>query len=139
MKLVSNVVLIGVLLVSACVPIQPETTPAPESQPAVGQAVSTPSDLLSVDPATTQENPTETPVAIEEAPTSAPTATEALPTPTPVEPTATSVPPTAVPTKIASAEPVASNCLTCHSDQQMLIDVASPVEEPEDSLSSGVG
>lgn len=74
------------------------------------------------------------------------TAVAAVDTATAVPPTATAtdVPPTATaaPTATATAtpEPVVSNCLLCHSDQQMLIDTAAPVvEAPEEAESSGVG
>jgi hypothetical protein len=90
------------------------------------------------EPATVQEEAADAPTAVAEAPTSAPTATP-LPTAVPVEPTATAVPPTEIPTETPTPEPVASNCLICHSDQQTLINTASPVEEPEESESSGVG
>ncbi len=62
-----------------------------------------------------------------------PTATDE-PTETP-EPTAT-----AEPTFTPTPEVVASNCLSCHADQQMLINTAAPEEEaPGESESSGVG
>lgn len=50
-------------------------------------------------------------------------------------------PPTATvePTLVPNPEVLESNCLNCHSDQQLLMDLASPEEEPEESESSGVG
>jgi outer membrane biosynthesis protein TonB len=89
----------------------------------------------------------------------APTATETVPPP----PTETAVPPTATveptPTEEAAAteeeetpptptveptlepnpEVLESNCLSCHSNKELLIDLAEPAEEPEESESSGVG
>lgn len=49
---------------------------------------------------------------------------------------------TAVPTATqpVAAEPVENYCVTCHTDKQMLIDTAEPVEEvAEESESEGVG
>ena len=49
MKLIYTVLLVLVLLVSACAPVQPETASAPDSPAAAEEAASTPSDLLPVD------------------------------------------------------------------------------------------
>lgn len=72
-----------------------------------------------------------------------PTLTAQPPTEVPASPTFTAVPPTAtateLPTETPTAEPVASNCLVCHSDQQMLTSLAAPAPAPEESESSGVG
>ncbi len=92
------------------------------------------SDLVTV-----QEDLSRALTAIAEAPTSTMTATAGLPAATPVELTATAILSTEVPSETPTPEAVASNCLFCHTDKQTLIDVSSPVEEPEDSLSSGVG
>ena len=78
-----------------------------------------------------------------------PTDTVAPPTAT-AEPTATEeaeaaveeeAPPTATvePTLEPNPAVLESNCLSCHSDQQLLMDLAEPAEEPEESESSGVG
>lgn len=57
-----------------------------------------------------------------------------------VPPTETALPPTETPAPTATAEMVASTCVTCHSDQAMLVDTAAPAEdEPEETESSGVG
>jgi outer membrane biosynthesis protein TonB len=47
--------------------------------------------------------------------------------------------PTVVPTLEPNPEVLESNCLNCHSNQQLLMDLAEPEEEPEESESSGVG
>lgn len=39
---------------------------------------------------------------------------------------------------VSQAEPATNECLVCHTDKQMLIDTAKPVEESE-SESKGVG
>ncbi len=89
----------------------------------------------------------------------APTATNTMPSPateTTAPPTVTAEPtateevepeteeesqptPTVEPTLVPNPEVLASNCLNCHSDQQLLMDLASPEEVPEESESSGVG
>lgn len=68
------------------------------------------------------------------------TAVPATETATAVPPTATTAP-TAVPTETAIPTPevVASNCLDCHSNQEMLINTAAPEVAPEEGESSGVG
>ena len=38
-------------------------------------------------------------------------------------------PPETEPTEAVAAEPRVDNCVECHTDQQMLIDTADPVEE----------
>ncbi len=95
------------------------------------------------EPQFTPAVPAETPAEIAEVTEAAATTTSLPPTETALPPTLTAVPPTdtptKVPTEIPTSEPVASNCLTCHSDQQMLTDVAAPVPELEESESSGVG
>ena len=91
------------------------------------------------DLATVQEDLTTALTAIAEAPTSTLTATAGLPTATPVELTATAILSVEVPSETPIPEAAAGNCLNCHTDKQTLIDVSAPVEEPEDSLSSGVG
>ncbi|MFN2117650.1 MAG: hypothetical protein ACK2U0_18825 [Candidatus Promineifilaceae bacterium] len=47
--------------------------------------------------------------------------------------------PTIAPTLEPNPEVLESNCLNCHSNQQLLMDLAEPEEEPEESESSGVG
>lgn len=92
------------------------------------------------------EAPAEVAEVTDAAPTAAPTDTVAPPTNTP-EPTATDEPTetpeptvTAEPTFTPTPEVVASNCLSCHADQQMLINTAAPEEEaPGEAESSGVG
>ena len=89
-----------------------------------------------------QEPPTATIESVAEATAPPPptaTATEAPPTATSA-PTAT-LPPTETPppTHTATPEVLASNCLACHADKQMLIDTSAPLEEPEEGESSGVG
>ena len=88
----------------------------------------------------------------------APTATETVPPPpteTAVPPTATVEPmateeaaaeeeeapptPTVEPTLEPNPEVLESNCLSCHSNMELLMDLAEPAEEPEESESSGVG
>jgi len=75
----------------------------------------------------------------------APTATDAPPTNTPAPsetpaPTDTPVPaPSDTPQPTATAEAVVSACVACHGDEGLLIETAAPVEEPEESESSGVG
>lgn len=89
----------------------------------------------------------------------APAATNTMPPPpteTAVPPTATAEPtateeaeaiveeeaqptPTVVPTLEPNPEVLESNCLSCHSNKELLIDLAEPEEEPEESESSGVG
>ena len=83
----------------------------------------------------------EAPTAVAEVTQEPPTATTEPATQTP-EPTATTEPTataTAEPTFTPTAEPVASSCESCHADQQMLIDTTAPLDEPEESESSGVG
>ena len=94
---------------------------------------------MSALPPTVKENLTGALAAIVEAPISTPAATADLPATAFVEPTAMAVSPAEVKIITPSSEPVTSNCLTCHTDKEMLIAVSAPVEEPEDSLSSGVG
>jgi hypothetical protein len=109
-------------------------------------------------------DPEETPVSQEaiaevSAEEATATATETIPPPpteTPVPPTVTTEPtetegdeaiveeeasstPTIVPTLEPNPEVLESNCLSCHSNQQLLMDLAEPEEEPEESESSGVG
>jgi hypothetical protein len=54
-----------------------------------------------------------------------------------VPPLASTLAPDATPDAVAEAQP--NYCLTCHADQQQLIDTAAPVEEPAESESKGVG
>lgn len=91
------------------------------------------------DPASIEEYPVAAATAIATATVNVPTATAMLPTETSVAPTATTIVPTEVPTNTPTPESVASNCLICHSDRQALVELAAPIEEPEESLSSGVG
>jgi hypothetical protein len=49
---------------------------------------------------------------------------------------------TAIPTAVqpVAAEPAENYCITCHTDKEMLIDTAAPVEEvASESESEGVG
>lgn len=97
------------------------------------------------EPTASVDPPAAEPVAVAEATvTTAPATAVSTAVPTAVPPTATSipptaVPPTAVPTPTDEPLPVADACVVCHSDQQMLIDTASVVEEASESESSGVG
>lgn len=63
--------------------------------------------------------------------------TPAAPTPqtTPIQVTNTA----AVPTIPVVLEPAEDNCITCHTDKQMLIDTTAPVEPVAESESEGVG
>ena len=90
-------------------------------------------------PPNVQQNLSEALAAIAETPISTPIAAETPSDAAPVEPAAVAVSPAEVKIITPSSEPVTSNCLTCHIDKETLIAVSAPVEEPEDSLSSGVG
>ncbi len=67
--------------------------------------------------------------------------TETAVSATDIEPTATALPAaTEAPAPTDTPEPlVMDNCMSCHSDKDMLIDTAAPEEEKEPSESSGVG
>jgi hypothetical protein len=110
---------------------------------------------------TSVEEPTADEAAIAEAPIEEPTLepTSTVPPPateTAVPPTATTEPtateeaeaaaedetpptPTVEPTLVPNSEVLESNCLSCHSNQQLLMDLAEAEGEPEESESSGVG
>ncbi len=45
----------------------------------------------------------------------------------------------AIPTQPVAMEPVEDNCVTCHTDKEMLINTSAPVEENQESESEGVG
>jgi nitrate reductase cytochrome c-type subunit len=107
------------ILLAACVPIAPPT-----------QEVDTTRGSTLVEEASAS---TSTPASVQATDTPTSTSTSVPATDTPLAPTE-------APADIQVAKPDAGNCLACHSDKQMLIDTAAPVvEEPEDSLSSGVG
>lgn len=90
-------------------------------------------------PPAVQENFSEALAAIAQAPAGVPVAEATQPTTTEAVAVATAAPTAEVRLITAASEPVDSSCLACHTDKQALIDLAAPVEEPEDSLSSGVG
>lgn len=54
---------------------------------------------------------------------------------TPIQATNTAT----MPTQPVVVEPAVDNCVTCHTDKQMLIDTTAPVEEVAESESEGVG
>ena len=85
--------------------------------------------------ATNTMPPPATETAVPATATAEPTATEES------EPAEEEAPPTPTvePTLVPNPEVLESNCLNCHSDQQLLMDLAEPEEEPEESESSGVG
>lgn len=90
-------------------------------------------------PPAVQENMSEALAAIAQAPAGVPVAEATQPATTAAVPVATAVPTAEVRVITAASEPVDSSCLACHIDKQALIDLAAPIEEPEDALSSGVG
>jgi outer membrane biosynthesis protein TonB len=135
--------LLCLFLLAACGPDGPEAVSedSPASEVAIAEA--------------TAEEVSAEEVSAEEA---APTATETEPPPpteTAVPPTATVEPtateeaaaaeeealptPTVEPTLEPNPEVLESNCLSCHSNKELLMDLAEPEEEPEESESSGVG
>ena len=97
------------------------------------------------EPAATEEasaQPTEAVAAAPteaEAPTSKPPTPTLVPEPTPTEMPAPTVAPTEVPPPTETPVAMASSCVSCHKDEQLLIDTASPIEEEESGESSGVG
>jgi hypothetical protein len=93
--------------------------PTEEVLPTVTETLPPPATETAV-PATSTTDPTPTDEAEN-------IAEEALPTPT------------VAPTLVPNPEVLESNCLNCHSNQQLLMDLATPEEEPEESESSGVG
>lgn len=92
-------------------------------------------------PPAVQENFSEALAVIAQAPAGAPVAEATQPPTTDAVAVAVAAaaPTAEVRVITAASEPVDSSCLACHTDKQALIDLAAPVEEPEDALSSGVG
>ncbi len=45
----------------------------------------------------------------------------------------------AIPTQPVALEPTEDNCVTCHTDKEMLINTSAPLEESQESESEGVG
>ena len=127
------------LLVTACGADTPdqavEDTTAVE-ETAVSEAVIAEATIEETAPAATNTMPPPTETAVPPTVTVEPTATEEVETAAEEEALPT---PTVEPTLEPNPDVLESNCLNCHSDQQLLMDLASPEEEPEESESSGVG
>ena len=111
-----------VLALSACTPDGASQEPVATATESIAAAAATASVADATAPPPPTATATDTP----------PTATSA---------TTATLPPTETPppTHTATPEAVASNCLACHADKQMLIDTTAPLEEPEEGESSGVG
>ena len=125
--------LLCLLFVTACGADTPET--AVENTPASEVAVAEATAEETAPTATNTVPPPPTETAVPPTATAEPTATEELePAAEEAQPT-----PTVEPTLVPNPEVLESNCLNCHSDQQLLMDLAEPEEEPEESESSGVG
>lgn len=60
-------------------------------------------------------------------------------TPMPAETKTTATLVAAIPTQPVALEPVVNNCVTCHTDKDMLIQTAAPEEVAGESESEGVG
>jgi hypothetical protein len=134
--------LLCLLLLASCGSNAPDTVleEAPVSQAVIAEV---PTEEVTV-AATETVPPPPTETAVPPTATSESTATEEAEAAVEEEAEAiveeeTSPTPTVVPTLEPNPEVIESNCLSCHSNQQLLLDLAEPEEEPEESESSGVG
>ncbi len=66
-------------------------------------------------------------------------AAKSVATPLPEETKATVTTVSVIPTQPITLEPVVNECVTCHTDKEMLIQTAEKEEEAGESESEGVG